>query len=1033
MGPHSLLPLPSSDLDGDACSRPHGVCELRRKKIAVLFDYMAFLSDVYESRLREALHAKSREYDVDLVFVYGRALDEPHPHCASSNAIFEHVHPEASDGVIVLSTCLAAHGGSASVARLMARFEGLPCCSIGVELPRVPSVLVDNQRGMASAVEHLISVHGCRRLAFIAGSPGNAESEVRLNAYRSTLESHGIAHDPALVVHGNFVRHLGAAAMRQLIGRGVEFDAVVAANDAMAFGAVEVLRELGRHVPRDVPMVGFDDLPLARLGNPTLTTVAQPFEAIAATALEYVLNATARGTAVNTVLPTDFVVRRSCGCGVRVFPRLVEGNVPQREAPRVLEEPRVLATIERLLRVRGADSQLQARELLGSLGTELRGTPGAFLNALEALLERARGDNERYRALQNAISWLRLELASERRPELESLFCDAFALIALVNTTAQAQHDISLDETYLRLLRSSEQVSAAFDLTSLKQALERTLPTTGMGTAFVSCYVEGDPSRLEPFVCLVDGKAVDPGVDTFPASAFFPPNLPGFERRKSLLAFPLVFEAERLGLAVFEYDPSVKGYPVVRDQIATALRTVGLHQEVVYKTMQHERSVQERLATAKRMKSLSLLAGGVAHDLNNALGPLVALPDAILSDIRNLNLPESMVAEVCADVLTIQSASLRAAHTIKDLLTLGRQGTTARQPLDLRRVIEQCATNDGSRFAWQSQRQVKFMLDMPAEPLVVKASEPHISRAISNLIRNAVEAIASVGQVTVRGELRVIDEPTTRYETIEPGEYVVITIEDTGSGIQNVDLGRVFEPYFSKKPLADSSGSGLGLAIVHGVVKEHDGFIDVTSVLGSGTSFMLYFPRAAGEPATPTPRRESHTRAARILMVDDDAIQLRTGQRVLGRLGYEITSVKSSQVAYEAATQNPARPFDLLILDMLLSEGEDGLELFERIQRVLPHQRAIVVSGHAPNERAEQAINKGLLWLSKPYTADALADVVESALNGRGVPLVSSLDRTSSTESSNASATPLHEPSSPSSLNQSLPRALQFPPRPPVL
>ena len=198
-------------------------------------------------------------------------------------------------------------------------------------------------------------------------------------------------------------------------------------------------------------------------------------------------------------------------------------------------------------------------------------------------------------------------------------------------------------------------------------------------------------------------------------------------------------------------------------------------------------------------------------------------------------------------------------------------------PMRLRESLQQIAR----MFELQAQSKgIGFVAEIDAQsPELVRADEKRLRQILINLLGNAVK-FTREGQVCFR----------LRYAR----EIAHFEIEDTGSGIQNADLGRVFEPYFSKKPLADSSGSGLGLAIVHGVVKEHDGFIDVTSVLGSGTAFMLYFPRAAGEPATPTPRREPPTRAARILMVDDDAIQLRTGQRVLGRLGYEITSVKSA-------------------------------------------------------------------------------------------------------------------------------------------
>lgn len=147
---------------------------------------------------------------------------------------------------------------------------------MGIAFPNVPSIVVDNQGGMAAVVEHMIRAHGRRRIAFIAGSPANPEAIVRLRTYELVLEEHGIDFDPRLVLQGQFVRSEAYSAMEALIASGVEFDAVVAANDAMALGAINALRKRRYRVPRDIPVAGFDDLTVARLGNPPLTTVAQP-------------------------------------------------------------------------------------------------------------------------------------------------------------------------------------------------------------------------------------------------------------------------------------------------------------------------------------------------------------------------------------------------------------------------------------------------------------------------------------------------------------------------------------------------------------------------------------------------------------------------------------------------------------------------------------------------------------------------------------------------------------------------------------
>jgi CheY-like chemotaxis protein len=172
---------------------------------------------------------------------------------------------------------------------------------------------------------------------------------------------------------------------------------------------------------------------------------------------------------------------------------------------------------------------------------------------------------------------------------------------------------------------------------------------------------------------------------------------------------------------------------------------------------------------------------------------------------------------------------------------------------------------------------------------------------------------------------------------------------------------------------------------VHGVVKEHGGFVDVTSVRGQGTTFTLYFPCLPSEgradaPHTPTPAPLGRPS---ILLVDDSPILLRTGRRVLEHLGYKVETLESGKEAYQRFAQAAAAgtsPCDLVILDMSLLEERDGIEIFELIRQLFPNQRALLVSGHAANDRVHAAMARGLGWLAKPYTMESLAETVAKAL-----------------------------------------------------
>ena len=173
---------------------------------------------------------------------------------------------------------------------------------------------------------------------------------------------------------------------------------------------------------------------------------------------------------------------------------------------------------------------------------------------------------------------------------------------------------------------------------------------------------------------------------------------------------------------------------------------------------------------------------------------------------------------------------------------MGRQGHVSKEPLELNRVIARCLNADALRL---SRESVQVCLELCTEPLFIVASESHLGRAVTNLVRNALEAIDQHGRVVVRTESAVLSEATAGYETINPGSYAVVSVHDSGRGIAPHDISRLFEPFFSSKRLNDHSGSGLGLSIVHGVVKEHGGFVNVQSSVDCGTTFTLYLPRAA--------------------------------------------------------------------------------------------------------------------------------------------------------------------------------------------
>lgn len=963
-----------------------------RQTIAVLIDYLSFLDGGYESELRRALIDRIEALDLDLVLAFGGAIGDPST--AGHDRIFELVASGPVDGVILLSTCLAAHAGADGVARFAERLRRdrpLPMSSIGAALPGIPSVLVDNRPGMAAVVEHLILRHGKRRLAFLGGTPANPEAEERLAVYQEVLDRHGLPYDPALVEPGYFVSRSGAAAMDTILRRGVPFDAVVAANDSMAFGAMTTLREHGRRIPDDVPVTGFDDLVLARLSSPALTTVAQPFARLAEAAIDLVRGQLlGRSVPLVTRVPVRLVERQSCGCASRV----VHDDTATRAAAggtsaAYLRDrtPEIREQVARHLPDGSTDGARVTDRLIEQVAPVLdapeeRGR--AFLGAVEDLIAAATPEGEELAILGAAIGALRRELRPCCTPALEDLWHAARDRIESARRSREVARHFALNEAYVRWLVLGDRISASYDLATLKAALLESLPEVRVRTLCVSRQVAGSPDELEPYVCLVEGALPAAPLARFRASRLVPPGFDLGDGRHTLLAFPLVFDQRLLGVVIFEDAPHLDNGQMLARQISAALGNVELYDRVLAETRARERSVQERVATAQRLEALSVLAGGVAHDLNNALGPLVALPDLMLTTLEDLGCSPATAPTLHEDIAAIKAASLRASQTIKDLLTLGRQGKTAREALDLVRTVASCLNGEPLRHLRTRHPALELVLELPTEPVIIRASEAQLMRAVTNLLRNACDALVDGrGTVKVRVSRVHLAEPQTGYETIAEGNYAVLTVEDQGSGIRPEDLERVFEPFFTRKRTNDESGSGLGLSIVYGVIKEHEGFVDVSSEIGAGTRFTLYFPSVDRLPRARSSRPPPPALRARILVVDDEPVQLRTCRRLLLHLGHEVEVMPSGAQAieaFEAAARDRRQPYDLVILDMLLGEERDGLEVFEQLRRHCPEQRAILASGYSTVERAAAAVQDGLTWLAKPYTLDGLGRAVTRAL-----------------------------------------------------
>lgn len=393
------------------------------------------------------------------------------------------------------------------------------------------------------------------------------------------------------------------------------------------------------------------------------------------------------------------------------------------------------------------------------------------------------------------------------------------------------------------------------------------------------------------------------------------------------------------------------------------------------------RKLEERLLRAEKMEALGTLAGGVAHDLNNVLGIVVGYSELLVDDLEESGTARSKAMEIL-------KGGQKAGAIVQDLLTLARRGLPSRKVLNLNHIVTECRNSFEFASVAAHHPKVRIDMDLEAHLLNMSGSAVHLGKSLANLLLNAAEAMPTGGAITIRTENRYLDRPISGYDEVREGDYVVLSVSDTGEGISPADLKRVFEPFYTKKVMG-RSGTGLGLAVVWGTVKDHHGYVNVESREGEGTTFTLYFP-VTREEVTPEAVAVSAAQymgnGQSILVVDDVKEQRELAATMLRKLNYRVSTVSSGEEAVEHLRNHE---IDLLILDMIMDPGLDGLDTYTRVLEIRPHQKAIIVSGFSESERVTRAQELGAgAYVRKPYLLERLGLAVKEELQrpARSVP-----------------------------------------------
>ncbi len=400
----------------------------------------------------------------------------------------------------------------------------------------------------------------------------------------------------------------------------------------------------------------------------------------------------------------------------------------------------------------------------------------------------------------------------------------------------------------------------------------------------------------------------------------------------------------------------------------------------IIRDITEKKRLESQMEQVRKMKAVGTLAGGVAHDLNNILSGLVNYPELML-----LKIPEK--SPLRKPLEAIKRTGEKAAAMVQDLLALSSSGNSvAHEVINLNDVV--CDYKGSMEFdkLTKLHPHVNFEFDLQEGLPNITGSGIHLFKIVMNLVANSAEAMLEAGSCRVSTYEISLEHSLLAYEFIEPGDYVILNVSDAGVGIPAHYIDKIFEPFYTKKIEGKKKGTGLGMSVVWATIKDHSGYIDVVSEQGRGTTFSLYFPSTHVNPEIIDCRQYSSLQNIRgkekVLVVDDIKEQREIARSILSSLGYQVSLASSGEETIRFLESDRA---DLVLLDMIMDPGLDGLATYQEICRINPIQKVVIVSGFASNQKMSAARALGIKhFIQKPYSMKDLGTAVRMELD-RGV------------------------------------------------
>lgn len=939
----------------------------------------ALLRDQYATVTWSGVMEVARERDVNILNLAGSRLGSPVALEAPAQVMFDLVDPALLDGLVVFSEMLYHFVSVPELKQFLSRYASVPMTSIGV-VDGIPSVMLDLELGMRDMMDHLIEVHGYRRLAYLSGPAGEQTAEALYRGYRQALAAHDLPFDPALVTPHlpSWGLMVGADGVRMLIDErqlqpGVDFDCIVGCADWEILQVVDMLQARGVRVPYDVAVTGFNNLEPARLASPSLTTVDRQIAELSRRATEMLLDML-DGQAVpqKELLPPELKVRRSCGCipetvrqaasSITVSATSYEDTSSPWDRDSIIAEVSHAGRPSVVGHVAGLDTRW-AEHLIDNFVTELEGNaPGLFLSTLEETLRQVIAADCRVTAWHGVLSAMRRSM----RPYLhdaavveraEDFWQQARTLIADFAERDQGRRRLNAAKQVQVMSDISQALITTFDVNELMEVLARDLPLLGIPGCYLSLYEDpANPTGWARLMLAYDQRgrrALDHGGERFPARALVPPDLLQTGWRRDLVGLPLHFHDEQLGFVVLEMGPQDGNiYEALRLQIGSALkgallatRNVELYREAV-----EARQVAE---AANGLKSrflstvshelrtpLSLIVGTIEMQLREEADSHTPLPERYQRDLRNIRTSAQHLARLIGDVLDLASSQAGQLRLARERLNLADVFTRVT-------ALGEAVTRE---------KGLNWSADIPDDLPLVWGDRTRLQQVALNLISNAVKFTKS-GTVSL---------------WVEVGKkQLVVAVSDTGMGIPVAEQEAIFDEFRQSERTMSRGfgGMGLGLAISRRLVELHGGKIGVLSsgTDGSGSTFYFSLPiMTSPDDGATAPLDRSGTV---LVLTEQPGDTNPLCQHLIAR-GFAVELIHINGQANWLA-QLISSPPGAVVLDYEPT-GERGWELMQLLRQNLPTQDIPIVF-YALSDDLDHGAALELDCLIKPVSSTDLA------------------------------------------------------------